>query len=130
MSKIALCTEVQIKDGLAKADAKVFEQLAYDQIAYGLYRSEISRYYTKEQFVDEVERRLQSHPKCAAYTYIPGAITQFYVFTTNWDPPWDLGDVGSSHDLVLDLQPANSNEFRLIGAYLNDLQDTGEKPCP
>ncbi len=120
-----------IKDGLAKADAKVFEQLAYDQIAYGLYRTEATRYYTRKQFLQEVERRLQSYPECAAYTYVSDT-TQLFVFTANWDPPWDIGDVGSSHDLVFELQPSNSDEYRLIGAYPNTAQseDTGEKPCP
>jgi len=52
---------------MENSDITVFEALASNTINYGPYASESIGFNTKEQFIEEVGRRLPGHPKCVTY---------------------------------------------------------------
>jgi hypothetical protein len=101
----------------------VFDALASNKIYYGPYASEPIGFYMKEQFIEEVGRRLSSHPKCVTYEYRTGEISVLYITTSGWIPEWDFGGQHISNCVIFDFADQGTKEE---GLYLRGVYD---RPC-
>jgi hypothetical protein len=123
-----------IKDALEQADIRGFEQLAYHVVVYGLYKSDLLvKNSTKAEFLSQIRLRLASHPQCAGYTLAtssPDENAILWIFTTGWDPKWEIPNYSFS-DMVFELSSPGGGDFHLVGAYPNSMPSLqGESLCP
>jgi hypothetical protein len=126
-----------ISDALSQGEISVFRDLANEKVGFGLYKSEIWDYYSKSEFLEEINIRIANHPLCLNYEYYTYSFTSelinvgLYVFTNSWDPEWDLGGLRQSDTVVFDLVSHDGLNFVLTGAYLHEYPlPFGDLLCP
>jgi hypothetical protein len=116
-----------INYGVVFADITVFEKLVSSNVNsgnvnYGPFQSEGTGTYTKDQFLDEIRRRITSQPRIVTYEYFPGEITGLLISTRDWFPAWEFmgfGDMLSSNCVVFDFSDQWTKEegLYLFGVY-------------
>jgi dipeptidyl aminopeptidase/acylaminoacyl peptidase len=125
-----------IEQALEIGDLSFFDRMTPEQVYYGLQGSEYFGSFSRSQFLAEVEARIGNRPMCTTYSYNIGEASVVWIFTTNWNPPWDFGGKAYSENLVFLFSDEGDKEkgLFLYGIAVNPTPDLfyghGDYPCP